>query len=472
MENYDLLVIGSGPAGEKAAAKAAYFKHKVALVESSFLLGGTAVKEAVPAKALKEIAMYLSGKVEEDLYGRSKESKAVTSIDLFVRRAQTLSLAESLEVKENLKNHRIDFIKGDASFIDPHTIKIDGELNQTVSADNIIIATGTVPSIFSSFLAVDGKRIHNAKTILNIDYLPKSLCILGMGISGCEYGSIFALMGVKVTLVNRSSNVLPFFDTESVRFFVETLQSEGVNIMMNDEASKIEFNSSKNLFFVTLKSGKIIETDMLLYAFGRKGNIKSLKLENAGVQTSPNETIPVNAHYSTNVPHIYAVGDVNGQSLLANVAMDQGRVAVSHIFHLEDLTSVSSHIPLGMYSTPEIAAVGLTEQAAKEQGIEYSTGLAYYSQTTRGKFLGTEGLVKLVFKSSNKVIIGVHISGPLATEMIHYAVCMVRDERTLLFLIGEPFNYPTLHETFKYAAYDGLGSLAGFKLKQPHHRPL
>lgn len=465
MEKYDLIVIGSGPAGEKAAVKAAYFKYKVALIERSKVFGGTAVKEAVPAKVLKEIALYLSGKVQKDLYGLTGH-KEEFPIELFMKRAQTLSLDQSQEVVENLQNHKVDIYRGEASFIDNHQVYVDdGKEGYVLYGDHIIIATGT--SQESSQFPIDGLKIHDTKSIVNIEASPKSLCILGMGISGCEYGSIFSMMGTKVTFINRSSDVLPYFDRDTVKYFVGTLQAEGVKMIFNDEV--VDIGKEGAMLKIYLKSGNTFEVDMVLYAFGRKGNIQTLKLENAGIDIVKG-SISVDENFRTNVPNIYAVGDVTGKVMLANIGMDQGRVAVSHMFKIGDITALNENIPYGMYTSPEIAGVGITEQLAKEQGLEYGHGIAYYSETPRGKFLGTEGLVKLIFTLEDKIIRGVHITGPIATELVHYGVYLVRDQRTLSFLIGEPFNYPTLHEAYKYAAYDALGAIAGYKLKVVHPR--
>lgn len=466
MKHYDLIVIGSGPAGEKGAVKAAYFKRKVALIEKAPSAGGAAVHEAIPSKVLKEIALHLSGKIEKELYGRMQtEHQPVLS--LFVPRAQALLQAEASDVGRNLIDHGVTVYTGEGSFESPHVIKIAGDEIQSIHGDYILIATGSSPSIKFPSGDVDGKRIHNVQTILTIDRFPKSLCILGAGISGCEYSSIFSLVGTEVYLVNKTTTILPNFDQDVVKFFLREEQKMGIKILLDHSLLSIDVpDDEREMLKLTFKEGQTLHVDMVLYAYGRLGNIRNLCLERCGVKYDEKNGIAVDEFYRSNIEHIYAIGDVNGQIRLANIAMDQGRVAVAKMFDLEDITGISNNLPYGMYSIPEVAMVGLTEAMMQQQSPNYNVGVAYYSDTSRGKFLGTEGLVKLVFSKSDQIIRGVHIVGALATELIHYGVTLVREKKTLQFLISEAFNYPTLHEAYKYAAYDGLGALSGYKLKK------
>jgi NAD(P) transhydrogenase len=468
MEKYDLVVIGSGPAGEKAAVKAAYFKRKVALIERTAHPGGAAVHEAIPSKVLKEIALHLSGKIENELYGLEATYRP-PSLSLFVPRARALSKMESEGVRQNLHDHGVTLYQGEGSFVSPHEIRIGGKKPQTIWGENVLIATGSSASYKFKSGDVDGKRVHNVETILHIDRYPKSLCVIGTGISGCEYGSTFSFMGTKVYFVNRTRVVLPTFDQSIVHFFLEEMEKCGIDVLFDCEIATMDIpDNDTDLIHIVFKDGQTLDVDMVLYTYGRLGNLKMLQLENAGVIYDENLGISTNKHYQSNVPHIYAIGDVNGQIRLANIAMDQGRVAVASMFNLEDITGISDSIPYGMYSIPEVAMVGMTEEMMKKRGLDYEVGVAYYGDTARGKFLGTEGVIKVVFTKHDQVIQGVHIVGALATELIHYGVSIVREKKTLLFLINEPFNYPTLHEAYKYAAYDGLGALSGYKLKKHH----
>jgi len=470
MEKYDLIVIGSGPAGEKAAVKAAYFKKRVALIEKASAPGGSAVHEALPSKVLKEIALHSSGRMENELYGLEKTFHT-PSIALFLRRATRLSDSESQEIKKNLNDHGVDYYQGEASFESPHEIVVSGRKPQKIYGDYILIATGSSPSTAFNSGDVDGLRVHNVQTILDLERYPKSLCILGSGISGCEYGSTFSLMDIKVYIVNRSRTVLPAFDQSIMKFFVREMERSGVKMLYEQELLSIDVpDNEEELIKLTFKDGSILDVDMALYAYGRVSNTKMLKLENAGVIYDENTGIPTDQVYRSNIHHIYAIGDVNGQIRLANIAMDQGRVAVAEMFDVEGIRWVSDSIPYGIYSIPEVAMVGMTEEMMQKRGVDYDVGIAYYGDTARGKFLGSDGVIKLLFTKHDQIIHGVHIVGSGATELIHYGVGLVRDKKTLMFMISEPFNFPTLHEIYKYAAYDGLGALTGYKLKKHRTR--
>lgn len=467
MKKYDLIVIGSGPGGEKAAVKAAYFKHKVALVERSPQVGGIPVSEGIPAKVLKEMAMHLSGKIEDNIYGYSRNHFHMKPVQEFFDRARQLSSQYSTEVKENLQQHGIDVYYGEASFEDPHCIHILGQRELTIYGENIIIATGTDPiTMDKGGSTIDGKRIHNTRTILEITRIPKSLCIFGMGISGCEHASIFSSLKTKIFFINHHKNVLKAFDSEIIDFFLKTLEEQGVEIIYDDEVEKIEVpkNDDDDLT-VSLKSGEIIHVDMVLFSGGRIGNTKKLNLKNAGVMSNDKGMILCNENYQTNIPHIYAVGDVNGKVPLANVAMDQGRHAVAQIFK-DDEMQTQEIVPFGMYTSPEIAAVGLKEDEVKALNIEYVIGYSYYSDIIRGKLVGSEGMMKILFSKNEMTVLGVHIVGPLATELIHFGVSLVREKSTMMFIAKQLFNFPTLHELYKYAAFDGLSCLTGYKMKK------
>lgn len=479
MKRYELIVIGSGPAGEKAAAKAAYFNHKVALVENSASFGGTATEEAIPAKVLKELALHLSGKFDIKVYGGFNRDKS--SVDHFLERARILSQYQSTNIRENLNNHHISIFQGTASFKDPHTLQIVSEKEEFIHGKNIIIATGSSPfyygdtviikdkkHLFSpNHLIVDGKRIHNSKTILTADRFPKSLCIVGMGVSGCEYASVFSTMGTTVTIINRTDKILPFLDSETVHFFLHDLLADGVDIKFFEEIESIEIpKDEEELLTVSLKSEKKLHVDMVLFAGGRKGNTSQLKLENAGLKTNEKGYITVDEHYRTIIPHIYAVGDVNGIALLANLAMDQGRIAVGHLFKMNDLKGLGTFSPIGIYTIPEMASVGLSEEQTQKKGINYCIGICQYADVPKGAFVEGNGMIKLIFERESKAVLGIHIVGSLATEIIHYGIDLVRNRKSLMDITSEAFNFPTLHEVYKYAAYDGLSNLAGHKLRK------
>ncbi len=467
-KKYDLIVIGTGPAGEKAAVKAAYFGYKVAIIDKQKPYGGAAVVTGtLPSNTLKETALYFSGAYEKGLYGIEKHLDRKTSIADFMYRKNYVTCNAAYAVEINLILHKIDCYDGLASFIDPHTLKISSlEGGQTIQGEHIIIATGSYPC-HPQDIDFSHAQIHDSDTILDIDHFPKSLCIVGAGVIGCEYSTIFSTMGTKVHLVNDHSQILNFIDSEITEKLVNQMQRGGVNIHFSTTVKNVEPVNKNNSLRIELDNGEVLETDIFLYAAGRNGQIKALNCEKIGLNTGPRETIVVDETYRTNISNIYAVGDVIGFPTLASTSMDQGRVAVAHIFKTEDLNNLSTLFPLGIYTIPEVSTAGITEEEAKKQKIRYGIGRARYKDILRGKILGVgdDSFLKLVFEMETKRIIGVHIIGPLATEIVHFGLLLVQDNKLLSDILRTVFNYPTLHELYKYAAYDGLSNLKGHKIK-------
>jgi NAD(P) transhydrogenase len=468
MEKYDLIIIGSGPAGEKAAVKAAYFGFKAALIERFPVYGGAGVNTGtLPSKTLKETALYLSGKYDKGLYGIDRDIEGEASIENFMFRKDFVIRSESDEVHQNLVRHKVDIFHGIGSFVDEHTIHVEGPVKVDLKGDNILIASGSYP-FHPDNIPFDSKRVHDSDTILGIKRFPKSIAVLGAGVIGCEYATIFSTMGSKVFLINRGDEILPFIDQEIIREFIEMMTSDHIELLFNRSVKELKVPSQEeNLIEVHLESGETLNVDMFLFAAGRNGSTKELKLENVGIKTTKRETIDVNEKYQTSVPHIYAVGDVIGFPALASTSMDQGRVAVAHMFQTKDIEQIAQVLPFGVYTVPEISSTGINEEEAKEQGMSYCTGIAYHKNMPRGKIMGIErGMLKLVFTKDDLIIRGVSIIGNLATELIHHGMSLIENKKTLLNVIGNVYNYPTLHELYKYAAYDGLGNLAGHKIKK------
>lgn len=467
MKKYELIVIGTGPAGEKAAVKAAYFGHKVAIIEKEKLFGGAeVVTGTLPSKTLKETALYFSGKYEKGLYGVDRDLQHEASIEDFMYRKNQVTASEGQEIYENLMRHGVDIYHGTASFKDPHTISVSGENNDEIWGEHILIATGSYP-YHPANIPFDGVRIHDSDTILQIKRFPKSLCVVGAGVIGCEYATIFSTIGTHVFLVNDKEKIMPFIDQEVARELVFQMHNNEVEILFNTSIESVEQpKDEKDLVRVKLRTGQILEVDMFLFAAGRNGNLRALNCEKAGLKVGERETLVVNEKYQTNIPHIYAAGDVIGFPALASTSMDQGRVAVAHIFQTEDLKHLPSFFPFGIYTVPEISMVGLTEEGAQKINLAYCTGKARYSDMARGKIMGAKaGFLKIVFNRNDMVIRGVHIIGNIATELIHYGLSLVETKSTLYDVIGHVFNYPTLHDLYKYAAYDGLSNLTGHKVK-------
>lgn len=467
MKKYDLVVIGTGPAGEKAAVKAAYFGFSVAIIEKEKAFGGAEVSTGtLPSKTLKETALYFSGKYEKGLFGVDRALQHEASLEDFMYRKNFVTEYAAKEIQENLKRHGVTIYHGMASFHDEHTIKIKDSKEEFIYADNIIVATGSYP-YHPSNIPFDGKRIHDSDTILQITRFPTSICIVGAGVIGCEYATIFSTMGIKVYLVNDKEKILPHIDQDVAKELVTQMQNEKIEILFNTVVTSIEPpKSDKEMIKIQLQNGKTIETDMYLFAAGRSGNIKALNCDAIGLKTGKRETIEVNSQYQTNIPHIYAVGDVIGFPALASTSMDQGRAAVAHIFKTKDLEHLPSFFPYGIYTVPEVSMVGMTEEEAKESKLPYCIGKAYYKDMARGQIMGAKsGFLKLIFTKDDLKVRGIHIIGHIATELIHFGVELVETRQNLYDVIGKVFNFPTLHDLYKYAAYDGLSNLSGHKIK-------
>ncbi|MFK7823164.1 MAG: Si-specific NAD(P)(+) transhydrogenase [Oligoflexales bacterium] len=461
MKEYDLVVIGSGPAGEKAAVKAAFFGYRVAIIEKERSLGGAGVNTGtLPSKTLKETALYYSGKYDKGLYGIDRELKHGASIDEFMYRKQIVCTSMNQEIANNLKRHKVDIYHGIATLEDTHTVRVTGTKELLLRGRFIIIATGSYPYQPEN-IPFDGNRVHDSDSILTIGEFPKTLCIVGAGVIGCEYATIFAAMGAQVFLINNKNTILSFLDTEISQALVREMQTDGIDILFETEVKDVRVPSNQtDAIDVVLSNDSILHVDMFLYAAGRSGNTRTLNLEKLGIKTGKRETIPVNACYQTNISSIYAVGDVVGFPALASTSMDQGRVAVSHMFQIKDHDRIAKIFPYGIYTIPEVSMVGLTEEAAKSQKISYEVGIANFSFMPRGKIMGIKtGFLKLVFEKDSLVILGVHCIGPLATELIHFGLSLVENKKNLNQVISTIFNYPTLHDLYKYASYNGLGKI-------------
>jgi len=466
--HYHLIVIGSGPAGEKAAAKAAYFGKNVAIVEREKVLGGAGANTGtLPSKTLKESALYYSGKYERGLFGADKAIERPTTIDDFMYRKGVVVAASNRDVFDNMAQHHVDVHRGAARFVDAHTIAVDGAKPATLTADHIIIATGSYP-FQPPGIPFDGLRIHDSDTILEISRIPRSIAIVGAGVIGCEYATIFATMGSKVHLINNSDRILGFLDREIADELVGEMRSAGIEIVFGASLGTVRAPESEDGdVMVSLEDGREITADMFLFAAGRSGQTASLQCDKAGVDIGKRETIVVDETYRSSVPHIYAVGDVIGFPALASTGMDQGRVAVSHIYGIHDLDRLPKTFPYGIYTVPEVSMVGVTEEQAAASGSGYFTGRAHHARVARGRIMGAKsGMLKLVIRRDDQVIIGVHLIGQLSSELVHYGQTLVVNKNTVSEVIATVFNYPTLHELYKYACYDALGNLTGHKLRE------
>jgi NAD(P) transhydrogenase len=467
MRKFDLIVIGSGPAGEKGAAQAAYFGKKVAIVDRGKWVGGIFVNTGtIPSKCLREAALYYSGLLQRGLYGIDYSlQKGLTVSDFMHRKDEVVGL-ERQKVYQNILAHKVELIQGSASFQDAHTIQVElrNGGTETLTGDFVLIATGSQPHRPPD-IPFDGRYIFDSDTILEMDRIPASMVVVGGGVIGCEYASMFAALGVKVILVSSGDRLLPFLDLEISSRLKDRLEYLGLHLVFNDRPASVRTNGDG--VHVTMKSGKILETETALLSTGRAPTVAGLGLEKAGIELTERHTIKVNDDYQTSAPHIYAAGDVIGFPALGSTSMEQGRLAVCHAFDLKYKKRLPETLPLGIYTIPEISAVGETEETCRTKGIDYEVGRARYQNNARGQMIGeTHGLLKLIFRRDNLRLLGVHMIGESATDLVHIGMMVIELEGGVPALIDAVFNAPTLSEMYKAAAYDGLGNLAGFKLKE------
>jgi len=463
---FDLLVIGCGPAGEKAGAQAAYFGKRVAVIERAPYVGGSSINTGtVPSKTLRESALYFSGLKQRGLYGIDYSLKDNLTVQDFMHHERAVVEMERQRILKNLELHGIALVRGQAAFEDAHTVTVataDG-LRQ-LRGEIILLATGSRPHRPPE-IAFDDVHTFDSDTFLQMDRIPKSLAVIGGGVIGCEYASIFMALGVEVTLVDGRDRLLPFLDNEISDRLRDRLAALGMHFLFNERPASVE-NAATGVR-LSMKSGKTLQTEAALFAAGRRAAVDGLAIEKAGLAISERGYIPVDENYRTAVPNIYAAGDVIGFPALASTSMEQGRVAVCHAFGFSYKQRVASMLPMGIYTIPEISAAGETEESCKEKKIDYCVGRAHYTNNARGHIVGdTTGLLKLIFARADRKLLGVSLIGESATELIHIGLMILDTGKSIDEFIQQVFNYPTLSEMYKYAAYDGLGNLSGHKLRE------
>ena len=465
-DTFDLVVIGCGPAGEKAGAQAAYFGKRVAVIERDRNVGGSCINTGtVPSKTLRESALYFSGLKQRGLYGIDYSLKENLSVQDFMHHERAVVEMERQRILKNLELHHIELVRGQASFEDTHTVAVSGASGaRRLRGEVILIATGSRPHRPPE-IAFDDVHTFDSDTFLQMDRIPKSLAVIGGGVIGCEYASIFMALGVEVTLVDGRDRLLPFLDNEISDRLRDRLAALGMRFLFNERPTRVENSASGAR--LTMKSGKVLQTEAALFAAGRRAAVDGLALEKAGLAINDRGYIPVSENFCTAVPNIYAAGDVIGFPALASTSMEQGRVAVCHAFGFKYKQRVASMLPMGIYTIPEISAAGETEESCREKKIEYCVGRAHYDNNARGHIIGdTAGMLKLIFARENRKLLGVSLIGEGATELIHVGLAILDTGGSIDEFIQQVFNYPTLSEMYKYAAYDGLGNLAGHKLRE------
>ena len=473
MRHFDCVVIGTGPAGQKAAIQAAKLGKRVAIIEKLNVLGGAAINTGtIPSKALREAVMHLTGVSKRSLFGESSRMKKNITIADLIYVSQQVIHHELALIRDHFDRNGVELIWGSARFDDENILYVDRPDDfEALSSGVFVIATGTRPATPES-VPFDGQNVFTSDGLLKLDHLPKTMIIVGGGVIGTEYACMMATLGVKVILVDGRKEVLGFLDHEITEAMQYQMRRMGITLRLGEKVSKIEkIEAERNEQGIagtasagvqvqaTLESGKTLRAQTLLYAVGRQGTTVALKLDKAGLVADDRERLKVNANFQTSVPHIYAAGDVIGFPALASTAMEQGRLAVCHAFGVPT-KSLPELFPYGVYSIPEISMVGKTEAQLTDAGIPYEAGIAQYKELARGQLLGdNDGMLKLLIHQENLTILGVHAIGTGATELIHIGQAVMALGGTVEYFVNNVFNYPTLAEAYKVAALNGLNKL-------------
>lgn len=466
MMQYDLIVVGSGPAGRRAAIQAAKLGKKVVVIEQGKRVGGVSVHTGtIPSKTMRETALNLSGWRERGFYGRAYRVKEQISAE-DLRRRLLITLDHEVEVLEHqFARNRVQHIRGRASFVDATTMQIvkeDGEVVQ-ITGTSILLAVGTKP-FRPDYIPFDGKTVLDSDELLDIEELPRSMAVIGAGVIGIEYATIFSALDTAVTIIDPKSTMLDFIDKEIVEDFTYQLRDRNMKLHLGQKADKVE-RLPDGKCQITLDSGRVIICEMVLFAAGRMGATESLNLAAAGLQADTRGRLSVNPEtFQTSVPNIYAAGDVIGFPSLASTSMEQGRIA-ARVAVGAIAKEPPKFFPYGIYAVPEISTCGLTEEEVKTRGIPYECGIARFRETSRGHIMGLDsGLLKLIFSLKTRRLLGIHIVGEGATELVHIGQAVLNLKGTVEYFVENTFNYPTLAEAYKIAGLDAwnrMGDLQG-----------
>lgn len=460
---FDLLVLGAGPAGLRAAVEASELGRRVCVVEREATIGGAGLNTGtVPSKTLRETALYYSGFLQRGLYGVdfSLPRERISIARFMVRKEQVLA-AELEETRRLLRDRQIQVLHGSASFVDANRVLVrdSGGATTELRGEFVLIATGSSPRHPAGFPFTD-PDVVDSDSILRLDRIPGSLTVVGGGVIGCEYASIFAALGVPVTLLEGRSEILGFLDLEITRLLRERMQRLGVRFVFGDEVARVVDEPGPGVGVVT-KKGATWRADKLLVAAGRTGNVTGLGLETIGVRVDDKGRVLVDAAFRTNVPNVFAAGDVIGFPALASTSMEQGRLAAQCAFGVLDRAELDKTLPYGLYTIPEVGAYGTTEEEARARGLDFAVGRAWYRENARGEILGdVHGLLKLIFDRPTHRLLGIHIVGEKATELVHLGQAVMELNGTLDYFTRVVMNFPTLSTLYKRAAHDGLEQLA------------
>jgi NAD(P) transhydrogenase len=460
VQTFDLLVIGSGPAGQRAAIQGAKLGKRVGVIERQEVVGGVCVNTGtIPSKTCREAVLHLSGYYYQNVYGVNYRVKEKINMADLAFRVQHVIKTEIDVIQAQLSRNNVELITGIATFTDPHTIQFKNSRGeQTYSGESFIVATGTKPAC-SPKVPINGRNIVDSDRVLEMPEMPKTLIVVGGGVIGVEYTCMFAALGVRVILVEKRPRLLEFADSEMVEALSYNLRDHRVTMRLNEEVESVEELPDGSVV-ANLESKKKLSGDALLYAVGRQGNIDELNLPAAGVEFDNRGRIKVDADYRTSQPHIFAVGDVIGFPSLASVSMEQGRIAAARAFG-KIIQSNPASYPYGIYTIPEISFIGKTEEQLTDEDVPYEVGVAYYREIARGQIRGdTTGRLKIIFHRETKKVLGVHIIGEGASELLHIGQAVMIFDGTVEYFVDTVFNYPTLAECYKAAAFNGLNKLS------------
>jgi NAD(P) transhydrogenase len=459
-QQFDLVVIGSGPAGQKGAIAAAKLRKRVAVIDRTLMMGGVCVHTGtIPSKSVREAIFQLTGFAVKSFYGNNYRGTRDISVQDLAFRVNAVIQRETDVIQSQLKRNGITIFQGTAEFADPHTVEVQGDgAKVALRGENILIACGTRTAP-NPHIAFDGKRIIDTDQLVQLTGLPRELIVVGAGVVGLEYTSFLATLGVKVTLIDQRSMILDFVDREIVDALAYHLRQLGTVFRLGEKVTRVGIDAQRDRVFAELESGKKVQADGLVYAVGRQSNGDQIRLEAAGLQADPRGKVSVNSYFQTSVPHIYAAGDVIGFPALASTSMEQGRLASCHMFGLP-CEAMPELFPYGIYTIPEISMVGQTEERLTAAKVPYEVGVAKYAELAKSMMLGDEtGMLKLLFDRNTRKLLGVHALGQRATEIIHIGQAVLSYGGSIEYFRDTVFNYPTLAEAYKVAALDGLNKL-------------
>ena len=460
MSQYDLVIIGSGPAGQKAAIAASKAGKKVALVERAFSVGGACLHQGtIPSKTLREAVSYLSGIRQRELYGAAYRVKDNITIQDLTFRTQRVIEREVNVVRDQLVRNYVDIISGTGCFVEPHKILVTTETGSRIlNAGKVILAVGTKPARPPG-IEFDDRKIIDSDGLLNLAEIPRSMTFVGAGIVGVEYATIFRTIGVRVTLIDGRRRPLDFIDNEVEDNLYFHMRDEGITLRFGEKVSTVQ-RTEDDRVRIRMESGKELKSDSLMFAAGRVGASKDLNLEAIGLETDQRDRIKVvDEFYRTSVEDVYAVGDIIGFPSLASTSMEQGRIAAMHAMGVE-VPPMSRRLPYGVYTIPEIAMVGPTEEELTKQAVPYETGVARFRELSRVQISGGHaGFLKILFHREERTLLAVHILGEQATELVHIGQVLIDHGATIDYLRDAVFNYPTLSAAYKVAALDGFNKL-------------